>query len=166
MRESVLCIYNNAIMRYTCIVGREKPRRQGTLKTAYVKQENAQHIDVTDRIDMKGDIIMKFKTTRKAIVNGSSKIVSVGYCDLQSLLINHSPIAYTCGVYGWNYDVYEIDGLTICTGYRGMPGKSAEHCREYDKKAQNILSWENKAMSYDEKRENVEKLLREWISLQ
>lgn len=144
----------------------KSPDGTSTLTTENAKQENTQRIDISDRIDMKGDIIMKFKTTRKSIVNESSKIVSVGYCDLQSLLINHSPIAYTCGVYGWNYDVYEIDGLTICTGYRGMPGKSAEHCREYNKKAQNILSWENKAMSYDEKRENVEKLLHEWISLQ
>ena len=38
---------------------------------------------------------MKFKTTRKAIVNGSPNIVSVGYCDLPTLLRNHSPIAYT-----------------------------------------------------------------------
>ncbi len=106
---------------------------------------------------------MKFKTTRKAIVAQSNNIVSVGYCDLSNLLINHSPVAYTSGVYGWNFDVYEIDGLTICTGYRGMPGRSAVKCREYDKKAREVLSWENKSMTYDEKRENVEKLLREWI---
>lgn len=109
---------------------------------------------------------MKLKTTRKAIVNGSCNIVSVGYCDLCHLLTNHSPIAYTCGVYGWNFDVYEINGLTICTGYRNMPGRRAKQTREYDQKAAKILSWENKEMTYDEKRENVEKLLNEWISLQ
>lgn len=136
------------------------------MATAHTKQENAQRIDISDCIDMKGDIIMKFKTTRKAIVEGSAKIVSVGYCDLSSLLVTHSPIAYTCGVYGWNFDVYEIDGLTICTGYRGMPGKPAKRCREFDEKARKILSWENTEMTYDEKRENVEKLLHEWISLQ
>lgn len=144
----------------------KSPDGASTLTTENARQENTQRVDISDRIDTKGDIIMKFKTTRKAIVNGSSKIVSVGYCDLQSLLINHSPIAYTCGVYGWNFDVYEIDGLTICTGYRGMPGKTAIKCREYNSAAEKVLSWENRNMSYNEKRENVEKLLHEWISLQ
>ena len=65
---------------------------------------------------------MKVKTTRKAIVNGSYNVKCAGYCDLSHLLNNHSPIAYTCGVYGWNFDVYEVYGVTICTGYRNMPG--------------------------------------------
>lgn len=65
---------------------------------------------------------MKYKTTRKAVVADSPRLVSVGYCDLSALLRYHSPVAYTCGVYGWNFDVYEVYGLTICTGYRGLPG--------------------------------------------
>ena len=50
---------------------------------------------------------MSFKTTRKSIVNStaSKDLLSVGYCGLATLLKNHSPIAYTCGVYGWNFDV-------------------------------------------------------------
>lgn len=107
---------------------------------------------------------MKYKTTRKAIVNGSTNIRCAGYCDLSYLLNNHSPIAYTCGVYGWNFDVYEVYGLTICTGYRGMPGKRLESIREYEKKARDIMSWENTA-SYDEKREEVENLLKEFCVL-
>lgn len=79
---------------------------------------------------------MKYKTTRKAVVNGSTNIVSVGYCDLATLLRNHSPNAYTCGVYGWNFDVYEVYGLTICTGYRGMPGRTANNVREYESRAE------------------------------
>ena len=55
----------------------------------------------------KGKCKMKVKTTRKAIVNGSCNVKCAGYCDLSYLLNNHSPIAYTCGVYGWNFDVYE-----------------------------------------------------------
>ena len=56
---------------------------------------------------------MKVKTTRKAIVNSSYNVKYAGYCDLSYLLNNHSPIAYTCGVYGWNFDVYEVYGVTI-----------------------------------------------------
>ena len=104
---------------------------------------------------------MKYRTTRKAIINGCINIKSVGYCDLCHLLRNHEPNAYTCGVYGWNFDVYEVYGVTICTGYRGMPGERAKGTEEYEKKARDIWAWENK-MSYEEKREAVEKLLKEF----
>lgn len=105
---------------------------------------------------------MKYKTTIRAIREGACNPRSVGYCDLQNLLTNHSPIAYTCGAYGWNFDVYEVYGVTICTGYRGMVGPRCEGVREYEEKAEKILSWENKEMTYDEKREAVENLLHEF----
>lgn len=103
---------------------------------------------------------MKFKTTRKAIVNGSTNIVCAGYCDLQTLLHNHSAIAYTCGVYGWNFDVYEVYGLTICTGYRGMPGRRANNIGEYERKARAIM--DDYKRNYEERTADVEKLLIEF----
>ena len=108
---------------------------------------------------------MKYKTTAKAIREGACNPRSAGYCDLQNLLNNHSPIAYTCGVYGWNFDVYEVYGVTICTGYRGMVGPRCEGIAEYEKEAEKILSWKNKEMTYDEKREAVETLLHEFCRL-
>ena len=108
---------------------------------------------------------MKYKTTTKAIRDGACNPHSVGYCDLQYLLTNHSPIAYTCGTYGWNFDVYEVYGVTVCTGYRGMIGPRCEGVQEYEEKAAKILSWENKEMTYDEKREAVENLLHEFCKL-
>lgn len=105
---------------------------------------------------------MKYKTTIKALREGACKLRSADYCDLQHLLTNHQPIAYTCGVYGWNFDVYEVYGLTICTGYRRMPGKRLEGIAEAEEKAMEILSRENKGMTYEEKREAVENLLHEF----
>ena len=107
---------------------------------------------------------MKFKTTRKAIVNGSVNVKCAGYCDLQALLRNHSPIAYTCGVYGWNFDVYEVYGVTICTGYRNMPGARLEKIGEYENKAASIWSCENKT-PFEEKQKQVEELLKEFCKL-
>lgn len=43
---------------------------------------------------------MKYKTTARVIREGACNPRSAGYCDLQYLLTNHSPSAYTCGVYG------------------------------------------------------------------
>lgn len=103
---------------------------------------------------------MKFKTTRKAIVANSSNLVSAGYCDLAHLLTNHSPIAYTAGVYGWNFDVYEVYGLTICTGYRYMPGRRANGIREFEKKARAIRNDWNKP--YTQRRDEIEELLRQF----
>ena len=82
------------------------------------------------------DLKMKYKTTRKAIVEGTpaNSLVSVGYCDLAELLCYHSPTAYTCGVYGWNFDVYEVYGLTICTGYRGCPDARPTMCESMSRK--------------------------------
>lgn len=78
---------------------------------------------------------MKYKTTRKAIVAGCQNIRSAGYYDLADLLRNHEPVAYTCGIYGWNFDVFEVYGVTICTGYRNMPGKRLNGIRKYEKKS-------------------------------
>lgn len=108
---------------------------------------------------------MKYKTTIKAIRENACNPRTVGYCNLQHLLTNHSPVAYTCGVYGWNFDIYEVYGVTICTGYRGMVGPRCEGIAEYEEKAAKILSWDNKEMIYDEKMEAVENLLHEFCKL-
>ena len=105
---------------------------------------------------------MKYKTTTKAIRNYACNPRTAGYCDLQYLLYNHQPSAYTSGVYGWNYDVYEVYGLTICMGYRGMPGKRLDGIVEAEAEARKIWSWENKEMTFEEKQEAVEILLHEF----
>lgn len=97
---------------------------------------------------------MKYRTTRKTIVNGCANIKCAGFCDLQHLLQNHEPTAYTCGVCGWNFDVYEVYGVTICTGYRGMPGERLQGIEEYEHKAKTIGT-----------PERVERLLQEFCVL-
>jgi hypothetical protein len=64
---------------------------------------------------------MKYKTTRKDVMQGYWKVIEVGDCDLQHLLSFLSPVAYTCGIYGWNSDIYQMPfngNICICTGYR------------------------------------------------
>ena len=105
---------------------------------------------------------MKYKTTRKAIVAGTpaNNLVCAGYCDLSNLLWGHEPIAYTSGVYGWNFDVYEVYGKTICTGYRGMPGRKANNEAAYEEKARAIS--DNYDLSWEERRDKIESLLKEF----
>lgn len=113
---------------------------------------------------------MKFKTTRKAIVNNCPNIVSVGYCDLYHLLSVTEPVAYTCGVYGWNFDVYQVDDLTICTGYRNMPGRTANNIREYEERAkelgrqysQSVAACGWRGMTYEQYKAKMLDLLHEF----
>lgn len=107
---------------------------------------------------------MKFKTTTKAIKAGtpSNFLRCAGYCDLSNIFRNHSAVAYTAGVYGWNYDVYEIGGKTFCTGYRGMPGQRANNIGKYEQAAAAI--WSDYSKSYEERAAEVEKLCAEFVA--
>ena len=70
---------------------------------------------------------MKYRTTAKAI-RANYEAVSLGYCEAQNLLrAVAEPEAYTCGVYGWNADIYRTTepGKVIVTGYRPFGRKAA-----------------------------------------
>ena len=107
----------------------------------------------------------KAKTTRKW-VNENYYCCSVGYCDLQNLLHYQSASYYTCGVYGWNMDVYTFGDYAITTGYRGMidnvPGDYHSLIREYDDKARELLKeqWEK---PHDVLEAEVNNLLKEFL---
>ena len=105
---------------------------------------------------------MKYKTTIRNIKNNAENLVCAGYCDLQTLLRNHSAEAYTKGVYGWNFDVYTVYGVTICTGYRAMPGRRANNVGEYERRAREI--WTQYDRPYEERSEAIETLLREFCA--
>ena len=84
---------------------------------------------------------MKHKTTRAKMYDnyGKDRIVCLGYCSIQRIENYLTPTAYTCGVYGWNADIYEPEGynFAICTGYRPF-GTShpelSELCDKWEKK--------------------------------
>lgn len=61
---------------------------------------------------------MKIKTTKKSVMGTNARVYEVSYCGLDFLLKYKTPIAYTCGVYGWNADIYSVGCVAITTGYR------------------------------------------------
>lgn len=107
---------------------------------------------------------MKFKTTAKAIRQSYGKKLAINYCGAQFLLWNHAPTAYTCGVYGWNFDVYTVHGVTICTGYRGMVGATPDWALldKYEHAAREVVE---SRLPYEERQAKVEALLEEFLSL-
>lgn len=81
----------------------------------------------------------KQRTTARNIresMRAGAPTVYVGYCDAWAMLSGITPDYYTAGVYGWNFDVYIIAGLTICTGYRGMIGGRAIGTPEHEQRAE------------------------------
>ena len=106
---------------------------------------------------------MKKKVTKKQLNLYFNGVVYAGYCKLQFLLSNYVPFGYNAGVFGWNFDAYNIYGVTIVTGYRNLPGKPAIGVAEYEGKARAIYYDDSK--TWDEKRAAIDKLLHEFCKL-
>lgn len=138
-----------------------------TTGTAEQTEQDAETAQDAERYDRIADIIRdirasrapyrtKYRTTAKAIrdaMRAGTPTVALGYCELQSLLSCADPEAYTAGVYGWNFDVYRLGGLTICTGYRGMVGEPAVLTADYERRA--------RAAAGEDERNAI---LAEWIA--
>lgn len=107
--------------------------------------------------------MMKIKLTNKQVKAAFYNIRCAGYCELQHLLRGTQPVAYTCGIYGWNYDVYEVHGITICTGYRNMPGTRLIETSKFEEAARNI--WEDYNRPWDERQKEVYKLLENFCKI-
>ena len=56
---------------------------------------------------------------------------SVSYCKMFNLLRNVKPFAFYANGYGWRFDLYEVNGVYISTGY-GPVGR--EFSREVNEK--------------------------------
>lgn len=112
---------------------------------------------------------MKFKTTTKYIKENNNTILSVGYCKMSSLLKYQEKTAYTAGIYGWNYDIYEVNNVAICTGYRGMPENKNikddyDLIKQYEEKAQKIQN--NYKLTYEQQEEQTNNLLYKAVDYQ
>lgn len=106
---------------------------------------------------------MKFKTTRREINQNYHRVICIGYCDAQYLLQGKNPIAYNAGVYGWNCDIYDINGVAIVTGYNpfGNIRPDYETIKKYEDEARRIAS--NSWGSYQNMIDQIDRLLNQFI---
>ena len=113
---------------------------------------------------LRGGVTMVFRVTDKSVRGAYSRIYSTGYCAMQYLMQPFNRVAYTAGVYGWNYDVFEPfhDGVAICTGYRNMPGERLENVEKYEKEACKI--WNNLSIPYKDKVTQISALLKQLLT--
>lgn len=106
---------------------------------------------------------MKLLATKKQIKNSYSKIISVGYCNIQYLTKYKNPFAYSKSLYGWSCDYYEFNNVCLSTGYSPI-GEIVSYnlVTEYELKASKIINDYN--ISYDLKETKVNELLNEFIN--
>ena len=106
---------------------------------------------------------MKFKTTRKQINQNYNRVICIGYCQAQYLLNGKNPIAYNSGVYGWNCDIYDINGVAIVTGYNpfGNIRPDYETIKKYEDEACRIAC--NSWGSYQNMIDKLDQLLNQFI---
>ena len=105
----------------------------------------------------------KIKTTKKSILEGNNKVISIAYCRLQHLLYFKQPFAYNSGRNGWNCDFFQVDCNTIIsTGYSPC-GTTVDYTivEKYDNLAQTIIS--NREISWDDKKSQIEELVLKFI---
>jgi hypothetical protein len=89
---------------------------------------------------------MKLKAKQSDFKNYN--VIRFGYCQLQHLLQDSEPFAYTSGLYGWNANYYQLGDFIVSTGYRPI-GKAIQKAytiaTKYDNEARSIDSWSNDA---------------------
>ena len=104
---------------------------------------------------------MSLKLTKKEVMNNFRNVISVGYCDLCFLERRLDKIGYTCGVCGWNANVYRLNEDTcLVTGYRPFENcKTSANVKEINKKAESIVK--DYTISFEKQQEEIEKLVEE-----
>ena len=105
---------------------------------------------------------MKFKTTKKAMKENYSTILSIGYCNAQNLLSFENEIAYSTRAEGHACDYYDVDGVCISTGYSPI-GQSVDYSliKKYDDLARDIRN--DYEMKYETRKEAVHDLLVQFV---
>lgn len=108
---------------------------------------------------------MKTKTTKKTVYEnyGKERCFSFGYCSIYYIGQLFDSMLYTCGVYGWNADIYLFRNFCLCTGYRpfGTDNEEVERiCKEVNEKIKaDNKYYEHPQMYIDELEERINKVL-------
>lgn len=100
------------------------------------------------------------RATRKDIYNGAARVVRVGYCGAQNLLRGVDAFASNAGVYGWNWNAYNLGGVVIRTGYRNLTGETVNGLRAWNERAREVCE---AAHDWREREERLNALRAEFV---
>ena len=107
---------------------------------------------------------MKFKSTKKAVMNSNSHVICVGNGMLQYLLMLETPVAYTARAEGVASEIYLFNGDAISTGNApfGNVKPSSEVIKKYEDEAKDIH--ETCVGTYELKCIMMKRLIKQFIS--
>lgn len=105
---------------------------------------------------------MKYKTTKKDVMNGYNNIICVSYYALQQLLSCESETAYTTRAEGWGADIYQFGNTAIVTGY--APFGNIRPCYEVNQSYEQRATEATKGIyKWEEKKAILQELIKEYI---
>ena len=102
------------------------------------------------------------KISRNELKKEYKNIIKANYCELYYLLYFKNAKFQNYGIYGWNYDVYDLKKAAIVTGYRPFGTiENHEICKKYNNLAKKIVeSFDNN----EQKVKKINKLLENFIN--
>lgn len=113
---------------------------------------------------MKKEVTKKYL---KAVYGNDAIYFSDGAA--QTLFPSSDADYYTCGVYGWNFDAWAVNGYLINSGYRGSFGIYApyELTKKYNQKAEELRAKYtfSSEKDYREYKEKLYLLQKEFIKV-
>lgn len=101
---------------------------------------------------------IKLKELRKM-----NNLKDCSYCSLQNLLRYTEADYYYSNAYGWRFDVYCVNDLTIISGYDSIKqATKLTAVEEYDKKAKKVL---RSVKTYNEAKKQLDALLEDFCNI-
>ncbi len=101
------------------------------------------------------------KITKKEI--NKENMVALSYCQCQTILDLFAydyKVGYNAGIYGWNYDLYVINGISIVTGY------NVPYCQYCNKELKNkLINLENEVRETKYNFGDYEKFKKEFLEI-
>lgn len=105
---------------------------------------------------------MAIKMSSRQVIDTFPFTIQIGYCDLYYPLVYQRKVRYTCGVYGWNSDIYFIGDTAISTGYRPFGKKVIRGLiSHYNEAAREI--YDDRNIEFTQKVQRLNAVLKDFV---
>lgn len=114
---------------------------------------------------------MKIKITNKELRKNFSRVYNMNSIGVDNILRLFTPFAYTCGVYGWNADYYNIEGIIVGSGYRSVVGETIKDTKlikkfeALDKRVNELLKNKWADVNFNKKKQRAMKRFAELLHI-
>lgn len=90
-------------------------------------------------------------------------VIRAGYCAAYYLTRGLERLGYNSGVYGWNYDAFDLGGVILVTGYRPDYGDTFKGLKDFEERAERLSNWRN-GLTWEQRDEKIKELRAEFVA--